>query len=85
MSRTHSTRNRAPDFTLHLDPEGWPDSAITNALLADIRREAEKQTQLLERMVRILECHNTTGIPHTLARIDRRLATHMPLKRGRKT
>ena len=47
--------------------------AIHTALLMDIRDE-------LKRLNELLHCSNTLTIPRTLKRIDRRLATKLPLK-----
>lgn len=46
---------------------------VNASILLDIRDE-------LKRMNAILHCHNTLMIPHTLKRIDKRLATKMPLR-----
>lgn len=63
-------------------PDGKPNTtggnthcweSIHAALLMDICDE-------LKRMNDILHCHNTVKIPHTLTRIDKRLAKHIPLK-----
>jgi hypothetical protein len=43
------------------------------AVLMDIRDE-------LKRLNSLMYCMNTVQIPHTLKRIDRRLATKLPLK-----
>lgn len=76
MSRSHSTRERCPEISLHLNADGtWPSQTVTNALLADVLKELRMLNELLH-------CHNTTGIPHTLKRIDRRLAKHAPLRKG---
>lgn len=72
-------RHRDTNWNL---PEGKPNTtggtthcweSIHAALLMDIRDE-------LKKMNAILHCSNTLAIPHTLTRIDRRLAKHMPLK-----
>lgn len=58
-----------------------PDiSGASLTVLMDLRDEAKRSNDLLERLVNVLECHNTFAIPHTLTRIDRRLAAHLPLK-----
>jgi hypothetical protein len=49
---------------------------IQIAVLMDIRDE-------LQRLNELLYCSNFVGMPHTLKRIDRRLAAHAPLKKGR--
>ena len=50
------------------------------AVLMDIRDELKLNNELQRRILAVLECRNTSAIPHTLARIDRRLAKHLPLK-----
>lgn len=50
------------------------------AVLMDLRDEAKRSNDLLERLVGVLECRNTFAISHTLNRIDKRLAAHLPLK-----
>lgn len=50
---------------------------IMITLLSDIRDE-------LKEIHAILGCVNTVGIPHTLKRIDRRLATRFGLRKGRR-
>lgn len=80
MSYKHNTKDTPGDFTLNI-ADYWTHDQIQIAMLADIRREAREQTQLLRRMVSVLECHNTWSIPHTLKRIDRRIAKNLPLRK----
>lgn len=77
MARQHDTSKEAGDFLLNLGAEGWPAEAITNALLADIRRE-------LKQLNRTLGCHNVVGGMVALQRLDRRAAKHWPLTRRKK-
>lgn len=49
---------------------------IQTSLLMDIRDE-------LQRLNNLLHCGNFTGMPHTLKRIDRRLAQTNKLPKGR--
>ena len=49
----------------------WEQAQL--AVLMDIRDE-------LQRLNNLLYCQNFIGMPHTLKRIDKRLAKHAPLK-----
>ena len=61
-------------------PENTVDaSTVTNAVLMDLRDRMDVQNDLLQRLVAVLECRNTATIPRTLNRIDKRLATKLPL------
>lgn len=61
-------------------PENFGWEHVSIEVLMDIRAEARKHTDLLQRLVSIMECHNTHSIPHTLKRIDKRLAKNLPLR-----
>jgi hypothetical protein len=51
-------------------------------VLMDIRDELQTLVALQHRLLAVLECGNTATIPHTLKRIDRRLAQKFPLNKG---
>jgi len=60
--------------------ESWEQVQI--CLLMDLRDEMKALNQELRRLNSLMYCSNTIGIPHTLKRIDKRLATKLPLKKG---
>jgi hypothetical protein len=67
-------------------PDGKPNAsggnthsweAITAAVLMDIRDE-------LKQLNNTMNCHNTRSIPQTLKRIDRRIASAVPLRKAKR-
>lgn len=76
MARHKDSSYDFPDKLTNTDHVTW-------TLLMDLRDEAKKTNELLQRLVNVLECSNTFTIPHTLKRIDKRLAKQLPLKEYR--
>lgn len=78
MSRIYNTRQPLDtNYNVHLSDDGtWPIDKIIAVAALEIVKELRKLNTLMH-------CHNTTGIPHTLKRIDKRLAKHLPLRPGR--
>lgn len=87
MAKTHNplSANVPDSFTLRgiSDANTWDHDTLISALLFDIRKELRVNTAELRRLNALLHCSNFVGIPRTLARIDKRLATKAPL-RGKK-
>ena len=55
----------------------WTWEHVGIEVMMDIRSE-------LRRLNNLLHCQNFQNMPHTLKRIDKRLARHAPLSPGRK-
>lgn len=67
-------RRRNVEWKLNVDSNGcvsMDDAQL--AVLMDIRDE-------LQKLNRLLACHNFTNMPHVLKRIDKRLAKKVPLR-----
>ena len=70
MPKYHKQPARCPNLCLFLNDDGtWPDAAVSNALLFDIRRAAERSADAAE-----LQAERQRQTIRVLERIDRRLA-----------